>query len=79
MDADENDLFEPQDDVLYFQISTAHSLLNEWGITMKELLALDAKYKLFKVLRAGYSWYHLTGIKGIALDLKRYMSDQLPT
>jgi len=69
----EADLFDHHDDVLWFQISTAQQLPVVMGITMNEFLELDERYNFLSFLRIGYEWFHLTGIKGIALALQRLM------
>jgi len=69
----EADLFEHHDDVLWFQISVAQQMPAEMGITMEEFLKLDEQYNFLSFLRTGYEWFHLTGVKGIALAFTKLM------
>lgn len=69
----EGDLFEHKDEVLLFQIYTVHDLLGEMGITIQEFLELDEKYSFLSMLRTGYEWFHLTGIKGIVAAFQKIM------
>lgn len=64
------------DNIIYLQASVAQNLIYRWGVTPERFVELDDEYNILKYIRAGYEAFHLTGDKGITLDIERFIKNQ---
>ena len=60
-------------EIIAFQVEIAEYLIKKWKLEPEQYTTLVEKYNLMEFIEENYYILHLSGIKGIEIEIKEYI------